>query len=589
MPRDTGNPLFNIYYKNGGSPKQLFMGDVDLDGDVDQNDLDTWSSISSGAQWSDGDMDGDRDVDLDDKDIIENAMETAKAPWPPNGSTVLSKITQLTWVEAVDANSHKVYWGTSYNDVNDANESSPEFKGNQEGTSYETDDTLGREKTFYWRIDEVDVNDSVTKGYVWRFTYAPPNWVKNVTKSVYYDFIQDAINDANDGDEIELAEETFYESINFEGKAIKVRSTDPNDWNVVANTIIDGCAGFQNGEDCNSILAGVMVRNNQVGIQFDGSTTVSSGTVSNCIITNNEWGVYSYKGSPLIKNNIIFKNSVGVACENTSVPVIKNNWIYDSISDGAGFGIGFTSCSYTGIVQNNTIVGNELGIWVDSGTAPTISNCIIWDNDDDLVDCTATYSCIEDCSDAGGTGNICGDANDPMFVDPNNDDFHIDGDSPCFNAGDPNYEPEDGETDIDGDDRVMDDRVDMGADEVGCLSIYADEYDDWVSWGKPDCWCYERQCRGDIDGLYVLVELAKIWVTSADQDILVSAFGKTDAELEGIEDGICADVDHIAHFNRRVALSDLNILKDYIDETEPNVPSCDESPVITGPYNFWTN
>jgi hypothetical protein len=59
--------------------------------------------------------------------------------------------------------------------------------------------------------------------------------------------------------------------------------------------------------------------------------------------------------------------------------------------------------------------------------------------------------------------------------------------------------------------------------------------------------------------------------------------------LEEIEDGICADLDHIATFDRRVALSDLNILNDYFGESEPNVPPCDESPVITGPYNFWTN
>ncbi|GAI61123.1 unnamed protein product, partial [marine sediment metagenome] len=33
---------------------------------------------------------------------------------------------------------------------------------------------------------------------------------------------------------------TYYENINFLGKAITVRSTDPNDPNVVAATIIDG-------------------------------------------------------------------------------------------------------------------------------------------------------------------------------------------------------------------------------------------------------------------------------------------------------------------------------------------------------------
>jgi hypothetical protein len=26
-------------------------------------------------------------------------------------------------------------------------------------------------------------------------------------------------------------------------------------------------------------------------------------------------------------------------------------------------------------------------------------------------------------------------------------------------------------------------------------------YDDWVLYGKPECWCYARQCHGDADGL----------------------------------------------------------------------------------------
>jgi hypothetical protein len=52
---------------------------------------------------------------------------------------------------------------------------------------------------------------------------------------------------------------------------------------------------------------------------------------------------------------------------------------------------------------------------------------------------------------------------DPEFVD---DRFHIERYSAPWNAGDPDYVPEEGETDIDGDPRVLEGRVDMGADEV---------------------------------------------------------------------------------------------------------------------------
>ena len=311
----------------------------------------------------------------------------------------------------------------------------------------------------------------------------------------------------------------------------------------------------------------------------------SNPTVTNCIITDTWYGIICSDSSPTIKNNKIFGIPVyGIACVGDSTPVIENNWIYDSISGGSGIGIYFTDVSYIGIVQNNTIVGNEVGIYVDGGTAPAISNCIFWDNDvKDLEGCSATYSRIDDCNDVNDTThNIC---DDPLFVNPNNDDYHLDPNSPCFNAGDPNYDAEEGETDIDGDDRIMDGRLDMGADEIGCLSADANEYDDWVAWGKPDCWCYERQCRGDTNGEAFLGK----WVSGIDLIKLTEAFNKTDAELREIEDGICADFNHDTFLGKRVTGVDLIILQAYFNESEPNVPPCDESPVITGPYNFWTN
>jgi PKD repeat protein len=91
---------------------------------------------------------------------------------------------------------------------------------------------------------------------------------------------------------------------------------------------------------------------------------------------------------------------------------------------------------------------------------------------------TPSYCCIQNWS-GGGTGNI--DA-DPCFVeaghwDPNgtpgnkSDDFWVDGDyhllplSPCIDAGDPNYPDDPNKRDIDGEARIINGRIDIGADE----------------------------------------------------------------------------------------------------------------------------
>ncbi|MHC4315392.1 MAG: hypothetical protein ACYSW3_23350, partial [Planctomycetota bacterium] len=71
--------------------------------------------------------------------------------------------------------------------------------------------------------------------------------------------IQAAIDDSNDGDIIIVAEGRYFENINFNGKNITLRSTDPNDPNVVAATIIDGdrngsVVTIENGEDDNCVL-----------------------------------------------------------------------------------------------------------------------------------------------------------------------------------------------------------------------------------------------------------------------------------------------------------------------------------------------
>jgi hypothetical protein len=107
------------------------------------------------------------------------------------------------------------------------------------------------------------------------------------------------------------------------------------------------------------------------------------------------------------------------------------------------------------------------------------------------------------------------------------------------------------------------------------------EYTDWVAWGKPNCWCYCRQCRGDIDG----IKIGPFWVQALDLAIFRAAFGKNDAALALVPNGICADLDHLKIGPFRVQALDLAILRTYFGKAA--VPNCATPPIYTGPYNFW--
>ncbi len=351
----------------------------------------------------------------------------------------------------------------------DVNRAAIVFDGNSNDTLYDISGDLyvkndNRSGSLYdWNgasTSDVDVN--IVSG-VLSFSKA-----YNKNKFEWYSSIQAAINDANDGDVIDVAPTTHYETIDFNDKSITLQSFDPYDWDVVEATIIDGSGAgsavvtFSDGEDSNSILSGITLTDGEYGISCSNS---SSPVITNCVIEdNNSHGIYCTSGAPEITyNKIRLNGGDGINSSAMSPPTIKNNWVYDNSGDGMQFG----SATSAGVVRNDTIVDNVgYGIYVDSNTAPTISNCILWDNGgNDLESCSATYSCIED-GDAG-TGNI---SSDPCFVDIDANDFHLDVNSLCIEAGDPNGNYS-GEEDIDGDERVIDgdsdtnDVVDIGADE----------------------------------------------------------------------------------------------------------------------------
>jgi len=124
-------------------------------------------------------------------------------------------------------------------------------------------------------------------------------------------------------------------------------------------------------------------------------------------------------------------------------------------------------------------------------------------------------------------------------------------------------------------------------------------YADWVKFGKPNCWAYARNCRGDADGKSQGSAIAGYaFVSTNDLNVLVAGWNVKEAPkgpgILSITNGICAD------FNRdqqgsaiagyaRVSTNDLNILVANWNVKEapkgPGVADC----MNTGHYNYFVN
>ncbi|MEK7949831.1 Ig-like domain-containing protein [Luteolibacter soli] len=102
-----------------------------------------------------------------------NSQKIANTPSPAHANEHVdadSGSISLSWQPALAGGvaSHDVYFGTTEVAVKSATRTSPEFLGNQAGTSRPVSlpNKLG---TYYWRVDEIDSLGNIAKGTVWHF------------------------------------------------------------------------------------------------------------------------------------------------------------------------------------------------------------------------------------------------------------------------------------------------------------------------------------------------------------------------------------------------------------------------------------
>ncbi len=265
-------------------------------------------------------------------------------------------------------------------------------------------------------------------------------------------------------------------------------------------------------------------RSNGGGIYcaFHSSTLIERNTISGNVSTNTNGGgggVYCTSSSPLISKNGIIENSAiygggvfvsyqsyptiidnvlsenisyydggGIKCHFKASMAVINNILADNSSGGFGGGISISDHCTSAVVLNNTVTGNTAseggGISIRDNSSATVTNTISWTN------CAQTgpeiyvgsspalmnisYSDVEGgqasahveagCTLVWGMGMI--DA-DPLFVAPglpNSRDYHLTYLSPCKDGGDESAAGMPSE-DNEGDPRVVEGDVDMGADE----------------------------------------------------------------------------------------------------------------------------
>ena len=340
-------------------------------------------------------------------------------------------------------------------------------------------------------------------------TFVWPSVTLGRTITVPDDFlsIQDAVYDANTGDTVFIREGLYYEtsiSISPIGSKPPERKAITIVGEGMGKTIIDGSKGSFDVFIVNApytIIRDLTVRNSKAsGICFRGKGDVSivvncesvgnrtgiqcqitrydqnldtdiskAIIIDNRIVDNRYYGLYLENGcqATVMHNWIEGNGYAGVYCRMDAVltpcePIVRNNHIINNASGSEVYGVVVAGMAQP-TIRNNVIVGfptgaywyegshvdwfrnnviMECGVGAESKVRKRIDYCLFYDNEKDVSNLQL------------GANVITGE--DPLFVDPENGDYHLAAGSPCIGAGDPEMPDGTSETNYDGSD------IDMG-------------------------------------------------------------------------------------------------------------------------------
>lgn len=261
-----------------------------------------------------------------------------------------------------------------------------------------------------------------------------------------------------------------------------------------SHPIFQGCS-FRENESSNG--PGVYIINN------------SGATFSDCLFEANTGGrgggVYAPAGDALTFNRCVFRGNI--VSDNGGALCVGNATMTSCLLTGNIALVRGGAASVTGdtMINNCTISANAslgpfarrggMDVAAFTGTA-LINNSILWGNIDpsggsleasqiaaDEGAVVVNHSIVEGWTgDLDGMGSI---GADPGFKNPagsdgipgtSDDDLRLMPDSPAINTGSPAFNPQPGETDLDGLPRIRGCRVDMGAHETDTLQL-TDDFD----------------------------------------------------------------------------------------------------------------